>query len=75
MMDFLRQLNFKPATGADALQFQTALLQGDPRAIHPMLAWMLVRMPELKKRACARRGRALRAVPTRRSADARVRVG
>jgi intraflagellar transport protein 81 len=49
MMDFLRALNFKPPV--DMAHYQQALLQGDPQAIHPMLAWMLVRLPELKKRA------------------------
>eukprot|EP00307_Rebecca_sp_RCC1486_P005241 CAMPEP_0119428792 /NCGR_PEP_ID=MMETSP1335-20130426/41084_1 /TAXON_ID=259385 /ORGANISM="Chrysoculter rhomboideus, Strain RCC1486" /LENGTH=240 /DNA_ID=CAMNT_0007454491 /DNA_START=79 /DNA_END=797 /DNA_ORIENTATION=+ len=49
MMDFLRQLNFKPAVEQPA--YQQALLQGDPNAIYPMLHWMLVRLPDLKKRA------------------------
>lgn len=51
MMSFLSQLNFKPPTSMAA--FQQALLQGNPAAIYPMLAWMLVRLPELKKRAYA----------------------
>jgi len=49
MMEFLRQLNFKP--GVDPVVYQQALLQGDPNAIYPTLHWMLVRLPDLKKRA------------------------
>ena len=31
--------------------FRAGLLQGDPNTVHPLLAWCLTRLDELKKRA------------------------
>jgi intraflagellar transport protein 81 len=49
MLGFLNMLNFKP--GVEGSVYQQALLQGDPQAIHPMLSWLLTRLPELRTRA------------------------
>lgn len=49
MIDTLLVLNYKH--GQELTQFRDGLLAAAPSVVHPLLAWLLQRVPELKKRA------------------------
>ncbi|XP_002742265.1 intraflagellar transport protein 81 homolog [Saccoglossus kowalevskii] len=49
MMGVLSVLKYQPKE--DPSQFRLALVTGDKLVLHPVLAWTLQRIPELKKRA------------------------
>uniref|UniRef100_UPI00358F6CCF intraflagellar transport protein 81 homolog isoform X2 n=1 Tax=Myxine glutinosa TaxID=7769 RepID=UPI00358F6CCF len=48
----LQILNYRPPeTGPDITGFQQGLVHGDKSVLHPLLAWLLARVPQLQKRA------------------------
>uniref|UniRef100_A0A8C4QB12 Intraflagellar transport protein 81 homolog n=1 Tax=Eptatretus burgeri TaxID=7764 RepID=A0A8C4QB12_EPTBU len=52
MLGALQVLNYRPPeTGPDVAGFRQGLIHGDKSVLHPLLAWLLARVPQLQKRA------------------------
>ncbi len=50
MLGVLRVIKYTPPT-TDARAFRQGLVAGDKAVVHPILAWVLSRLPDLRKRA------------------------
>ncbi|GAA6072535.1 intraflagellar transport protein 81 homolog [Tachysurus ichikawai] len=70
MFNLLRMLKYKPSGGfSDVSSFRQGLVTGSKPVVHPILHWLLQRVPELKKRAYLARFLVKLDVPTEFLAD------
>ncbi|KAG7332651.1 hypothetical protein KOW79_004485 [Hemibagrus wyckioides] len=70
MFTLLGMLKYKPAGGfSDVSSFRQGLVTGSKPVVHPILHWLLQRVPELKKRAYLARFLVKLDVPTEFLAD------
>ncbi|MCJ8734768.1 hypothetical protein PDJAM_G00239110 [Pangasius djambal] len=70
MFTFLGMLKYKPPGGfSDVSSFRQGLVTGSKPVVHPILHWLLQRVPELKKRAYLARFLVKLDVPTEFLAD------
>ncbi|GFO11516.1 intraflagellar transport protein 81-like protein [Plakobranchus ocellatus] len=51
LLQFLRVLKYKPPENVNMSEFRAGLVQGEKPIVFPILAWLLQRVPELRKRA------------------------